>query len=817
MTCLAFILAVIISTAQNSQHARIIKNARGIIQSVEFDLNNNNQSTPKSSTDFFKEWLKVSPEVEFVKESFNGPDKQGYSDEHYDQYYKGIKVKNGGYNFHYKNGEMYFAHGNYVKINSLNIASSIAKEMAYKKFAEEKGIPLNSIKDFDAELMIIELKDEQVDTLFPPKLVYRTYLKSDHRNNSDIGYIDATSGELIYSEPKIIELGGTGTFQTRYYGTKQGYTENYDNVYHLEDYSRAAKIYVHRVWYHYLPDTSFIDPVNLITDFDNNWTQAELAANKDDMGLDIFWTLQKIHDHLNGPPYYKNSYDNNGHPVYAFIHYADWDPKKLTHNHDFAGWSLDKKYMVFGDGDLIYKPLASIDVVGHEFGHGINQFQIGWPYTGITSIMEEGLADIWGATFEYRISPTSVWEMADLVMNNGDDCRRNMQDTHDGNASYEMANTYASAYYNDHGGTYERSGVISHWYYLLVEGGSGYNELNNYYNVTGVGMDLAEQLLVKAVYHNFLDNTTDIPQLRESFRNAALSLTNNVYNSFVQSVENAWYAAGIGIDINTVSISGSSNLVCYNTESEFTINAPQGDTVYWYCGPNLTLPNGNTGTSVDVKATNPSTATYETITAKFVHDGHSYTRVKTVWAGNPSISQFDIYNPNPPFNNLLEPGMYNQIIANDYAYQTSTHWEWDCGGWYHSDVTGTKYITYVDVPYSFSYHDIKVRLYNTCGASNWYTERFYPYEGFFLIFSPNPSTGETVLSIVSASTGKTFDETTEWEMEVYSETQLLKEKRTKLKGKNYTIQTYGWQDGIYIVRVKYKEEVLTGKLVVKKL
>ena len=58
---------------------------------------------------------------------------------------------------------------------------------------------------------------------------------------------------------------------------------------------------------------------------------------------------------------------------------------------------------------------------------------------------------------------------------------------------------------------------------------------------------------------------------------------------------------------------------------------------------------------------------------------------------------------------------------------------------------------------------------------------------------------------------------TEWEMEVYSETQLLKEKRTKLKGKNTTIQTDGWQDGVYMVRVKYKEELLTGKLMVKKM
>lgn len=92
-----------------------------------------------------------------------------------------------------------------------------------------------------------------------------------------------------------------------------------------------------------------------------------------------------------------------------------------------------------------------------------------------------------------------------------------------------------------------------------------------------------------------------------------------------------------------------------------------------------------------------------------------------------------------------------------------------------------------------------------------------------LIFSPNPTKGETIVSIgldeiekVTASTGQVFDETTEWDIEVYDSAQNLKEKKTKLKGNSTNLQTAGWKEGVYIVRAKYKEEVLTGKLVVKK-
>jgi len=87
---------------------------------------------------------------------------------------------------------------------------------------------------------------------------------------------------------------------------------------------------------------------------------------------------------------------------------------------------------------------------------------------------------------------------------------------------------------------------------------------------------------------------------------------------------------------------------------------------------------------------------------------------------------------------------------------------------------------------------------------------------YSMSFTPNPTTGETRLTIEPTSEEETFDETIDWELEVYSPTQTLKEKKTKLKGSSTAIQTHGWKEGVYVVRVKYKDEILTGKLVVKK-
>ncbi|MGC9354100.1 MAG: T9SS type A sorting domain-containing protein, partial [Mariniphaga sp.] len=60
------------------------------------------------------------------------------------------------------------------------------------------------------------------------------------------------------------------------------------------------------------------------------------------------------------------------------------------------------------------------------------------------------------------------------------------------------------------------------------------------------------------------------------------------------------------------------------------------------------------------------------------------------------------------------------------------------------------------------------------------------------------------------------DENEEWNLEVYSSRQNLQHIKTGIKGKSTKIQTAGWTEGVYTVRAKYKNEIFTGKLVVKK-
>ena len=80
--------------------------------------------------------------------------------------------------------------------------------------------------------------------------------------------------------------------------------------------------------------------------------------------------------------------------------------------------------------------------------------------------------------------------------------------------------------------------------------------------------------------------------------------------------------------------------------------------------------------------------------------------------------------------------------------------------------------------------------------------------------SPNPARDEAIVEI-STSSIQVLEANTEWQVEIYDAMQSLKTKVQRIKGVRQTINTSGWKDGVYIVRAKVDENILSEKLVVK--
>ena len=251
---------------------------------------------------------------------------------------------------------------------------------------------------------------------------------------------------------------------------------------------------------------------------------------------------------------------------------------------------------------------------------------------------------------------------------------------------------------------------------------------------------------------------------------------------------------------------GGADPLC-STTTFSVINLAPGYSVNHWNGNNVTFPNGNTGSSVQVAPGSDGQGWVEAV----INIGWgTYTMPRKYFGiGKPIISY--ITGPMSTPNNQW--ATYNAVLQNS----ASAPFDYE---WILSPLNGNSVYDYgwtADIAfYNSGYYQVVARAQNTCGWGSYAVLGVAVYDSKSLSFSPNPTSSETILSIESTSEEKAIDETEEWELEIYDNVQNLKEKKTKLKGNSAKLQTAGWKEGIYIVRVKYKDEILTCKLIVKK-
>lgn len=283
----------------------------------------------------------------------------------------------------------------------------------------------------------------------------------------------------------------------------------------------------------------------------------------------------------------------------------------------------------------------------------------------------------------------------------------------------------------------------------------------------------------------------------------------------------------IGLSGTTISfkvdflgdISGPS-LIC-SSGATFTVNnLPPVDSIIWETGPYLNVDSGQYTNSPVIKATGNSSSW---VTSRLVTDCGSITLPQQeVWAGAPKIAIVD--GPTTTPNNQW--AYYTAQLESTLSSPTDYNW-------ILNPLNGNSvydYGQYCDIAfYNSGSYQLVVQAKNTCSDPNYgpyYVTGIYVYDTRSLSISPNPATGETTLTIESGAETEalksasisegSFDDNAEWDMEIYSPMQALQTKKTRLKGKSTTIQTAGWTEGVYTVRVKYKDEILTGKLIVKR-
>jgi hypothetical protein len=108
--------------------------------------------------------------------------------------------------------------------------------------------------------------------------------------------------------------------------------------------------------------------------------------------------------------YARSSYDGSGSPVVVTVHYEQ--------NYDNAFW--DGSQLVFGDGDgkVFGSFTKPVDVLGHEFTHGVTQFSAALTYQDQPGALNESVSDCFGMCLKQRLLGQTA-DQADWLVGEG--------------------------------------------------------------------------------------------------------------------------------------------------------------------------------------------------------------------------------------------------------------------------------------------------------------------------------------------------------------------------------------------------------------
>jgi Zn-dependent metalloprotease len=504
--------------------------------------------------------------IKGTKDRMSEKDDLGYVHERYAQYYKGIKIEHSDVRVHYLDNSFVSANGEYIDAPNIDVSVILSKEEAIQKAKEYIGAKeymweneaendwlKNTANDKsasfypDPELVICKNSIDNQDTLF--YIAYKIDIYAKYPVSRDYVYVDAKTGGILAINAIIKNVNGTAA--TRYSGTRTISTQQNGSVYRLRGYdnNRSVETYNMNKGTNYNAATDF-------TDANNNWTAAEFHnTNKDDGALDAHWGTMMTYDYFKNI-HNRNSYDNNGGVLRNYVH-ANLIALGYQDN-DNAFW--DGSRMTYGDGtncDI----LTELDIIAHEIGHGVCEYTADLVYQGESGAINESLSDIWGACVKnYTNSGKPLWTLGDdigcVVRSMSNPKSKNNPDTYGGVYWVNPSSSY------DNGGVHINSGIMNYWFYLLSVGGSGTNDNNNNYNVSGISIPKSEKIAYRAetVY---MTVNTNFANARAHAIQAAIDLYGNCSPEVI-STTNAWYAVGVGNEF-TSTVSFTNQTVSSNT------------------------------------------------------------------------------------------------------------------------------------------------------------------------------------------------------------------------------------------------------------
>ncbi|MDQ1817081.1 M4 family metallopeptidase [Massilia sp. CCM 9210] len=315
-------------------------------------------------------------------------------------------------------------------------------------------------------------------------------------------------------------------------------------------------------------------------------------ANGQTAAVNAMWGLMNTYDTLKNVLGWQ-SLDGNNTSTYIAAH--------VNSNYDNAYYSDACKCMFIGDGGSMFTSLGSIDVIGHEMGHGVTNATSDLTYSGESGGLNESSSDITGEVVEAyaraggtgSVIPNTGndWMMGKEIAKSGNPLRWMYKPSLDGKSPNAWSSTIKNldVHYN--------SGPNNRMFYFLSQG-SNATSSSNYYSqylvkspaaMTGIGTDKAFRIWFKAATTKFTASTN-----YADARNKVLAAAQELYgvgSKEAIAVTRAYAAINVGADIDetttpgggvTISSQPSSVTVAAGATATFSVTATGGTAPYKY-------------------------------------------------------------------------------------------------------------------------------------------------------------------------------------------------------------------------------------------
>ncbi|MBO2012781.1 M4 family metallopeptidase [Hymenobacter negativus] len=493
-------------------------------------------------------------------------DAEGGVHERFQQYYQGVKVEHGVVSLHARAGRIEVLSGELERAAAMPPVQPALTEAAalqhalqavgarvyqWQLPAEEralKALTANPLATYQPKGELVVVGDfRQPEVARPLVLAWKFNIYAHAPLSRELVYVDARSGQVVLRDAVIKHLNVTGTGTTRYLGQRPIFADQTGSGFRLRESVHGKGV----VTLNALKSDNYGAAVDFV-DNDNNWTAAEYNnANFDNAALDAHIGAQATQDYWT-TVHGRDSFDDKGTILTSYVHFDDTPGDGVGLENAFWNGAV----MSYGDGASHFRPLTAVDVCGHEIGHAVCSSTANLLYNSESGALNEGLSDIWGACVENHLDPTKqIW----LIGEDIDKLHAALRSMSNPNA-FGQPDTYkGTSWYNgtaDNGGVHTNSGVLNYWFYLLSVGGSGTNDNNKAYNVTGITIGSAARIVYRAERF-YLTANSNYSAARQATLQAAVDLF-GLGSTQVEAVAKAWRAVGVEQTENAPTISNFS-------------------------------------------------------------------------------------------------------------------------------------------------------------------------------------------------------------------------------------------------------------------